>query len=228
MGTVYNASIVKNGLSVYLDAANIKSNPGDGNTLYDLSGKANNGTIINGIGFDSNNKGSFVFDGTNKAVTIPNNITYTNGFSISLWIYPLLLDITARRIIDKTNSTSSSAGGLFLHATNTNIFLNVDAATVGISVSPANMPINTWKNIAFTTTNTGLTNFYINGSLFQSGTLNAPSGITLNNLLTIGNRSTGYDRGFNGKIASFMLHQSVLSDSEIRQNFEALRGRYGV
>ena len=228
MGTVYNASIVKNGLYVYLDAANKKSNTGNGSILYDLSGKKNSTTIINGVALDSNNGGSFVFDGTNKAVTIPNNITYTNGFSISLWVYPLLLDTTVRRIIDKTSSTSNSVGGLFLHATDTNIFLNVDAATVGISISPTNMPINTWKNIAFTTTNTGLTNFYINGSLFQSGTLNPPSGITTTNLLTIANRSSGYDRGFNGRIASFMLYQSVLSDSEIRQNFEALRGRYKV
>ena len=228
MGTVYNASIVKNGLYVYLDAANKKSNTGNGSILYDLSGKKNNTTIINGVALDSNNGGSFVFDGTNKAVTIPNNITYTNGFSISLWVYPLLLDTTVRRIIDKTSSTSNSVGGLFLHATDTNIFLNVDAATVGISISPTNMPINTWKNIAFTTTNTGLTNFYINGSLFQSGTLNPPSGITTTNLLTIANRSSGYDRGFNGRIASFMLYQSVLSDSEIRQNFEALRGRFSI
>jgi len=228
MSLNHGTSIVKNGLVSYIDAANKKSNRGIGTTLYDLSGRNNNATTINGISSDSNNKGSFVFDGTNKAITIPNNVTYTNGFSISLWVYPLLLDTTVRRIIDKTSSTSNSIGGFFLHATDTNIFLNVDAATVGISISPTNMPINTWKNITFTTTNTGLTNFYLDGLLFQSGTLNPPSGITTTNLLTIANRSSGYDRGFNGRIASFMLYQSVLSDSEIRQNFEALRGRFSI
>ena len=48
MTVAYNPRIVTDGLVLALDAGNIKSYPGNGVTLTDLSGKGNNGTLING------------------------------------------------------------------------------------------------------------------------------------------------------------------------------------
>ena len=59
-------------------------------TLSDLSGNGNNGTLINGVGFDGSNGGGLVFDGSNDYVDLnTNNITYQGGqnwpsFSVKL------------------------------------------------------------------------------------------------------------------------------------------------
>ena len=47
MGIGYNTSVVRDGLVLYLDAANSKSYPGSGTTWFDLTGN-NNNAILNG------------------------------------------------------------------------------------------------------------------------------------------------------------------------------------
>jgi hypothetical protein len=63
MSLGHGASIVRDGLVLYLDATNPKSYPGSGTTWKDLSGNGNNGTLVNGVGYTDANKGSLVFDG---------------------------------------------------------------------------------------------------------------------------------------------------------------------
>jgi len=69
MGITYNTSIVRNGLVLHLDAANRKSYPGTGTTWTDLSGLNNNGTLTNGVSYQSVNQGAFNFDGIDDFVT---------------------------------------------------------------------------------------------------------------------------------------------------------------
>ena len=61
--------IVTDGLVLCLDAANPKSYPGSGTTWTDLSGNGNNGTLVNGVGYNSDNGGSLSFDGVNDYVS---------------------------------------------------------------------------------------------------------------------------------------------------------------
>ena len=68
MSTGYGPRIVTDGLVLYLDAGNNKSYPGSGNTWYDISENGNNGTLVNGVGYNSSNKGSLVFDGVNDYI----------------------------------------------------------------------------------------------------------------------------------------------------------------
>ena len=88
--TIYGApSIVTDGLSLYLDAANTRSYPGSGTAWYDLSGNVNHGTLVNGPTFDSGNAGSIVFDGTNKYVNFPNPLNKTQLdqiWTVQSWI----------------------------------------------------------------------------------------------------------------------------------------------
>ena len=72
-------SIIDDGLVLYLDAANTKSYPGSGTTWTDLSGNGNNGTLENGVGYNSGNGGSLVFDGVDDYdyVLISSGISYS-------------------------------------------------------------------------------------------------------------------------------------------------------
>jgi hypothetical protein len=53
MAISYNPRIVTDGLVLALDAGNPKSYPGSGTTWTDLSGNGNNGTLVNGVGYNS-------------------------------------------------------------------------------------------------------------------------------------------------------------------------------
>ena len=83
-------SIVTNGLVLSLDAADRNSYPGSGTTWRDLSGRDNNGTLINGPTFDSANGGNIVCDGINDYIlqTTPTLTTY----SIEIIYSPLTFD----------------------------------------------------------------------------------------------------------------------------------------
>ena len=63
----YGPRIVTDGLVLCLDAGNSKSYPGSGTAWNDLSRNGNNGTL-NGPTFNSADRGSIVFDGTNDYV----------------------------------------------------------------------------------------------------------------------------------------------------------------
>ena len=57
MGIVYNTSIIRDGLVLHLDAANVKSYPGSGTTWTDLTGNSYNGQLVNtatNISYDTN------------------------------------------------------------------------------------------------------------------------------------------------------------------------------
>jgi hypothetical protein len=89
MGIAYNTSIVSDGLVFALDAANSRSYSGSGTTANALIGGIG-GTLVNGVGFTSTNNGSFVFDGTNDYINVPNGFTlyFKNNdyWSVDLWV----------------------------------------------------------------------------------------------------------------------------------------------
>ena len=82
MSTRYNPSIVRDNLTLYVDAANTKSYSGSGTTWTDISSKNHDGTLTNGPTFSSDNLGYLLFDGTNWQV-IAGEITGTAEFVIA-------------------------------------------------------------------------------------------------------------------------------------------------
>ena len=85
MALSHSPSIVTDGLVLCLDAGNPKSYPGSGTTWTDLSGNGNNGTLVNGVGYDSDNGGSLSFDGVNDYVTL-GTPALMNGVQVPLTI----------------------------------------------------------------------------------------------------------------------------------------------
>jgi hypothetical protein len=93
MGFYRGPQIVTSGLVMYLDAGNTKSYPGTGTVWYDRAGNlnggvVNNGALINSPTFDSGNKGSLVFNGTNSYVRVDSTILQDSGGTINIWCKP--------------------------------------------------------------------------------------------------------------------------------------------
>ena len=82
MSLSHGSDVVRDGLVLYLDAANEKSYPGTGNQCYDLSGQGNNGVLQNG---STVSNGEFVFDGVDDNINMGDVISISSGFSLNIW-----------------------------------------------------------------------------------------------------------------------------------------------
>lgn len=76
-------------------------------------------------------------------------------------------------------------------------------------------------------TNQSTVTFYINGNLIGTNTANTPNGANDApfNLGRDNGPATGY---WNGSISSIQLYNRTLSASDVSQNFNAMRGRFGL
>lgn len=228
MSREHGPSIVRNGLTLHLDAANKKSYPGTGTTWTDLSSTKVNGTLINGPTYDSANLGSILFDNVNDLVTVSHSSSHlSNSGTMIFWAKPLS-DGTANvcRFANKANDTVGLNGYNF--AINSDrLLMRINA---GLLTGSANMLnyYGKWSQYTFTWTssnNTGV--IYINGIVDISGSLNATVSMTTTNPLYIGNLSD-FTRTFDGNISMVQYYNRQLTSQEIQKNFNAHRGRYGI
>ena len=238
----YSPKIITEGLVLYLDAANTRSYPGVGTTWSDLSRSENTGTLINGPTFNSANGGSIVFDGTNDLVEIT-GIENITSFSISVWFkmtgpgntggftntyYNSLFGInsvtnpTTRRILVSTSTNPSIAEGRILVQMGGSNYFS-DNTSIGITTT------NAWNNVVYTfAANTA--RLYING-IVQTSQSN--SSVTFpfvsDSKLYVGaysNPIVAY--AMLGNIAQTQIYNRALSATEIRQNYNATKTRFGL
>ena len=83
MGHYYNPNIITDGLILSLDPSNIRSYPGSGAALNDLSGKDYHGLIVNSPTYDTS---SLLFNGSTQNITMPAAASPVNTqITISIW-----------------------------------------------------------------------------------------------------------------------------------------------
>ena len=221
----YYGGIVTNGLVLNLDAAKKDSYPGTGTSWRDISGNVNNGTLTNGPTFNSSNGGSIVFDGTNDYVTCGNlTVLQTTVGTISAWVYPTSGNNSYRGVLVKQN-----AWGLFLFDNN---FITYDWGNNQKRDTSVILNNNTWYyvNMTFTETIGTPSNnaiLYINGTAVLTTTVRN-SNIGNQNVVLGTGSSTPNGQEFFGRIANAQIYNRVLSSSEITQNYNALKGRFGL
>ena len=214
------AGIVTDSLLLYLDAGNSTSYPGSGTTWTDLSGNGNTGTLINGPTYSSANGGSIVFDGINDLVTVNlSKATIGSNLTFSIWMlcdFPLAIDRGVFQIADALNSNGPWVLLQRPNTTTVRWYLNGNYRITN------NLLDSTYVNLTITYDGTTWT-VYKNG--ISDGTYVGNLGTLPGNSTWLGNGFNGY---FGGNIAQFFVYNRALSATEITQNFNALRGRYGL
>ena len=223
MSLSHSPLIVRDGLVLCLDAANPRSYPKSGTTWSDLKG-SNDGTLTNmENNFDSANKGSLIFDGSNEYVARSNFIGTTSTFSVCHWI-KLAANQTTRTIF--SNYTSSNRGWVTGISDNSqNVVKFYLGNTVHLYASSA-LDINVWYLVSVTYDN-GNPKIYINDTLnnsSSSATVVFGSTLYSNDIGRLGVGS----QYFNGSIANVFVYNRALTASEVLQNYNATRGRYGI
>ena len=229
---------VRDGLVLYLDAANARSYPRSGTTWFDRSGNGNNGTLVNGVGYNSANFGSLVFDGTNDYAEITDSL---NNFdlggidaTLEFWIY-IPSTSGADVIIGKGGNTASwvlTDGFIYLfsydNANNRFIFYyNNGGGAAGVTgISAGTQPINNWYQVVVVTTTANDIRFYVNTTNIVSAT-NAISKPTTRTRFRIGTDLSGNYTNARIPVVRFYKNRA-LTAQEIQQNFNATRSRYSI
>jgi hypothetical protein len=210
---------VTDGLVLHLDAGNPASYPGSGTTWFDLSGNGNNGTLSTTYTHNSA-EGFLKFSGSGVATVsslLLSNVTwelfYRSNSTDTFSQFGRILDFG-----DTTISIGSYNTYQLRMWTDASGSRSTESALNGVGQD------NKWHHLIYSYDGS-TTAFYFN-SVYQngyakSGALNGGSSANL----TIGN---GDGNLFNGDIAVVRVYNKALTASEIQQNFNALRGRFGI
>lgn len=222
MATYYTPKIVTNGLVLALDAASQKSYPRSGTTWTDVSYNNYNGTLINSPTFSTNNGGSLVFDGVSSYVAVNScyDFSISNKLTAMIWAksntstwndYGFLVSRRDQYIIHPNISGTSVSNYI------NNGSWNADTFTAS-NITSFNLYGMTWNGSAISS--------YFNGLRMSStnvaGTIASNTGET-----DIGKDHT-LSRYFNGSAGLVLLYNRALSDSEMLQNYNATKNRYGL
>jgi len=217
--------VVQDGLVLNLDAGSSTSYPGSGTSWSDLSGNSNTGTLTNGPTYSSDDGGSIVFDGTDDYVDCGTSTLSSGDLSVFSWIYPTSFNNSWNIISTKWFSGSDFHWALKSNLANgTNIRQNLYTTSNSDIYGTTTFSINTWYYVGFTLINGGTLTFYKNA--VPDGTSSTVSRTTQSNTLKIGDARQGY--GLIGKIPQVSIYNRALTASEVEQNYNALRGRYGI
>jgi hypothetical protein len=224
------------GLVLYLDAANNKSYPGSGTAWTDLSGNGNHVTLFNSPTYGAQ---GFVFNGTTQYAVTNSNLDLSGTKAITIEIFCKTVSTTAMILEHSTNANSNSAFFVLTGPDSgapTGVVEFTDHGAAGYNVVYTNSVLNTgnWfsccgvfdRNQSGTNQNT----LYTNGLLttVQSPTYTATITENFGSFnLYIASRA-GSSTFFPGTISAIKIYNRALSATEIAQNFQAHRGRYGI
>ena len=214
-------TIVQQGLVLNLDAGNPYSYAGAGTTWYDVSGGGYNAAIVNAPTFISDGIKYFTCSSTQN-FTISNPISsqpkLSQIWTVSAWVN---IDTTTgagvRYLISGLNS------GVFVEYVDsgTLLYLNGgidDYYTYGNSIEGSG-----WVMLTFLFRNSdGYRKIYNNLiDITTSGPNNTSTPAGNSATFTIANNMIG-------KIAQIMMYNRLLTVAEITQNYNALKGRFGL
>jgi hypothetical protein len=226
MATLYSPEIVTDGLVLALDAANPKSYPGSGTTWTDLSGRGNTGELVNSPTYNSSNLGYFQFVTDDFARIANNTALDTQTPTVEVWV--------------KTNNTNQNGFWFEKGTVNTQYSLfqegiyikwrmNIGGINELVTTTATYMDTSNWYQVVGTYTS-GTRRLYINGvqvnSDTQSGTIATNSGGM--SIGVYGGFSGGRGYYYNGNLSMCRIYNRALTATEVLQNFNATKGRYGL
>jgi len=241
-------AIITNGLMLNFDAgfspsfATIPSNTNNTTVtpLYDLSSVGNNGTLANGPTYTPTNGGGIVLDGTDDTYSITGISMGTSAFTLDCWFkyqdnslyYPAICFAG-----DYPSGDSQTGWGFGQNGTRGTYRFQMTQLGSQIGVELSSMVNGTIYNFVGTRTISGsqqILRGYVNGSLVGSATGNTIFNLstsTYGYTPTILKPQQYYAGGPNpppATLYNIKAYTRDLSATEILQNYNAMKGRFGL
>lgn len=231
-------NIIDDSLILYLDVANTKSYPTTGTTWNDLSKSIIIGTLTNGPTFNSSNLGYLSFDGIDDYVQINNPTSLQNqNLTISVWIYQLPQTTSIKDILDYDHAGSPLQGWVIQSEDATTnryyYFAYYDGSgfqpSSGIGVGKGIQLVdNVWQNLTYTKNGTSVIG-YLNGIQLVNFTAgNSNISYQPNRNLRIANVVSIYQRQYKGNISQVSIYNRALTSTEVLQNYNSTKSRFGL
>jgi len=246
MATIGGSNIVTSGLILNLDAANPISYPGSGTTWFDLSGNGNdasisNGEFVSGRGYLQNqgNTSNFFYISIANSTSLNNAFTTTTGgWTIEEIImtystnYP---EADAGAVASNPAYSAGATGFDWNHGYNNTTFAFGQSSNsvsgyednVVISTSVYDQ-LNTWR-VRTMVWNRGsnTVSLYTNGEYVGGGSTPNTAGSAIYDGGGI-DFGTLYGWKHYGRRSSIKIYNRVLTNSEIQQNYNSQKSRFGL
>ena len=222
-------NIVTSGLVLNLDAGFVGSYPTTASTWYDISGNDKNSTLTNGPTFNSANSGSIVFDGVDDYVLTPSllNASLNPTESVFVWFNPAAAGQIVSELGQATINTGYHDSNIEVNSSGIFSFSVWHGSLTNKVVSSAKS-FNNWYHLGFTYSGTTFI-AYINGSSIGTTTFTRQPPTSLHyGLCSIDGTNMGTSAYGSGKMGNFMFYNRALSATEVSQNYNAQKGRFGL
>ena len=232
MATSYNLKLVTDGLVYYLDAANPRCYAGTGLTSYGLVGSIV-GSLAGSVGFGTSNNGSFIFNDTSDHISL-GNPTVLQGLqlnmTLSCWfnqrsnvsygtLYSDYSAVGAHKLVSLLRVDSGQLR-----------YFTSDSAGNYQYVQPASITNGSWYFVSVTISGilgAPVATIFLNGTTYSYNLVPLSSTPFTGSTHCIGG-NVHNNEYFDGNIALTQIYNRALSAAEVRQNYNATKGRYGL
>jgi hypothetical protein len=213
--------IVTNGLVLNLDAG-LQNSYNGGTTWRDLSGNGNNGTITGSVTYSSSNGGSLSFGGGYVNLGDPVSLRFGTGdYTAEIFTRPSIISTggDGRLIYSKGYQLGPEA-----------LFYVNNFYTNSLGPAGSGWSANTWYHIAYTKIS-GSLSVYRNAVSVATGFATTNVSATGTSFFIGARASGGSGTGagpYSGLIPIVRMYNRGLSENEVSQNYNSVRGRYGI
>ena len=228
------ASVVLSNLVLYFDPSNPSSYPGSGTTITDLSGNGRNGTMSN-ISFTSP---YFTYNGSSSQILIADNELLEPGsgdWTMEVWVNQSVSGNDV--VLGKFDPGGQSADVSYsIRTTGTTYYSQLGSgagsgATLFVNSTNHVGTLNTWYQIVYVFTNVAANTFqtFVNGNSIGSVNHSLASLLNTSANLYLGSYNNGeYAQWFDGKIGITRLYNRALTSTEVLNNYNADKSKYGL
>jgi len=194
----------------------------------DLSGNNYHGTLTNGPTSNVSNLGSVLFDGVDDYVALPTSgLAFGAGqFTIEAWVYLTSNAVTYNGVYYSQSSNVSGFIG-FGYTSGTGFLLSDYNGSVRVTTTnTTSISINTWYHVVGLRNGSNQYIVYVNGVASTTNNTSTLSLTTLDPRIGI-NPASSAER-WTGRIATVKMYNRALTQTEISQNYEATKTRFGL
>lgn len=227
--------ISTDGLILHLDAGNKNSYSGSGTSWVDISSRGTNGTLNNGVSFLTDNGGSLSFDGSNDFVSV-GNVGSISTFTVEIWFKSDSVSnyrnpIDCNFLVFNGGASGYSNLGPRLEQDSNGVLGWVVGDSAGnyngINVKSSGLNSSLTHYAAITKTGDSSFLSYYNGNYVSSLSFSNWPG-TMSNVNIGRGFSTSAERWFNGKVLIVRIYNKAIPNSEILQNYNSQKSRFGL
>ena len=226
-------AIITDGLTLNLDAGFLPSYPRNGTTAYNL-GNSIDGTLTNTPSFSSDNGGTWRFDGTDEYISLgpSNNIGWdVDNLTLEVWIKSADTGGGSNQwcAFIGTRYGKDIQIGRYSNGRNLGILATTNNSNINLPDSGVEVFDQQWHH-CICVFDEGIFYVYVDGILEQTYSNRAGQSLTPSNSTfgVGGSPHPSSPRFFDGDIPIARIYNKSLSATEVLQNYNAQKSRFGL